>query len=110
MLEWLKRHAWKACKRQKRFPGSNPGLSAKILQNPLIFSGFFFSIPVIPKQLRISFLPFCHILFLTNAVDFRSAEGMFLLSGSLPSAQRKECFRSVEGIALPHHTQKLSVT
>ena len=29
MLEWLKRHAWKACKRQKRFPGSNPGLSAK---------------------------------------------------------------------------------
>ena len=30
MLEWLKRHAWKACKRQKRFPGSNPGLSASI--------------------------------------------------------------------------------
>ena len=22
-------HVWKACKRQKRFPGSNPGLSAK---------------------------------------------------------------------------------
>ena len=29
MLEWLKRHAWKACIRQKRIPGSNPGLSAK---------------------------------------------------------------------------------
>mgnify|MGYP006973103794 CR=1 FL=1 len=29
MLEWLKRHAWKACKRQKRFGGSNPPLSAK---------------------------------------------------------------------------------
>ena len=29
MLEWLKRHAWKACNRLKRFPGSNPGLSAK---------------------------------------------------------------------------------
>ena len=28
MLEWLKRHAWKACKRQKRFGGSNPPLSA----------------------------------------------------------------------------------
>ena len=28
MLEWLKRHAWKACIRQKRIPGSNPGLSA----------------------------------------------------------------------------------
>ena len=29
MLEWLKRHAWKACKRQKRFAGSNPALSAR---------------------------------------------------------------------------------
>ena len=28
VLEWLKRHAWKACKRQKRFAGSNPVLSA----------------------------------------------------------------------------------
>ena len=31
MLEWLKRHAWKACKRQKRFRGSNPRLSADLL-------------------------------------------------------------------------------
>ena len=29
VLEWLKRHAWKVCKRQKRFAGSNPALSAK---------------------------------------------------------------------------------
>ena len=29
MLEWLKRHAWKACIRQKRIPSSNLGLSAK---------------------------------------------------------------------------------
>ena len=29
MLEWLKRHAWKACIRQKRIGGSNPALSAK---------------------------------------------------------------------------------
>ena len=29
MLEWLKRHAWKACIRQKRITGSNPVLSAK---------------------------------------------------------------------------------
>ena len=29
MLEWLKRHAWKACIRQKRIRGSNPRLSAK---------------------------------------------------------------------------------
>ena len=33
MLEWLKRHAWKACIRQKRIGGSNPPLSAvKTLQ------------------------------------------------------------------------------
>ena len=29
MLEWLKRHAWKACKHQKCFGGSNPPLSAE---------------------------------------------------------------------------------
>ena len=29
MLEWLKRHAWKACIRQKRIRGSNPCLSAE---------------------------------------------------------------------------------
>ena len=28
MLEWLKRHAWKACIRQKRIGGSNPPHSA----------------------------------------------------------------------------------
>ena len=27
----MKRHAWKVCKRQKRFAGSNPALSAKRL-------------------------------------------------------------------------------
>ena len=28
MSEWSKEHAWKVCKRQKRFEGSNPFLSA----------------------------------------------------------------------------------
>ena len=38
MLEWLKRHAWKACNRQKRFRGSNPRLSAgeKGFKAPLV--------------------------------------------------------------------------
>ncbi len=31
MLEWLKRHAWKACNRPKRFRGSNPRLSAAVM-------------------------------------------------------------------------------
>ena len=30
VLEWLKRHAWKACNRQNRFAGSNPVLSASL--------------------------------------------------------------------------------
>ncbi len=29
MLEWLKRHAWKACVLQKGIKGSNPFLSAR---------------------------------------------------------------------------------
>ena len=28
MAEWSKAHAWKVCKRRKRFKGSNPFLSA----------------------------------------------------------------------------------
>ncbi len=43
MLEWLKRHAWKACKRLKRFTGSNPVLSAnKKPQLMRINCGFFY--------------------------------------------------------------------
>ena len=43
MLEWLKRHAWKACKRLKRFTGSNPVLSAnKKPQLMIINCGFFY--------------------------------------------------------------------
>lgn len=37
MLEWLKRHVWKACGRQKRLQGSNPCLSAN-RANALIFN------------------------------------------------------------------------
>lgn len=44
MLEWLKRHAWKACKRLKRFGGSNPPLSAKTgrrtLTHPTFVEGY----------------------------------------------------------------------
>ena len=40
MLEWLKRHAWKACIRQKCIAGSNPAFSAKMPENR-VFSGFF---------------------------------------------------------------------
>ena len=33
VLEWLKRHAWKACIPQKGIPSSNLGRSAKVKTN-----------------------------------------------------------------------------
>ena len=44
MLEWLKRHAWKACMLQKGIPSSNLGLSAEKQLNfslLLIIEAFF---------------------------------------------------------------------
>ena len=32
MAEWSKAHAWKVCKRRKRFKGSNPFLSALFIK------------------------------------------------------------------------------
>ena len=43
VLEWLKRHAWKACNRQNRFAGSNPVLSAFNNKGDLL--GFLFLYP-----------------------------------------------------------------
>ena len=37
VLEWLKRHAWKACGRKKRPGGSNPPLSASKRRNIAVF-------------------------------------------------------------------------
>ena len=33
VLEWLKRHAWKACIPQKGIAGSNPALSAFVTKS-----------------------------------------------------------------------------
>ena len=41
MLEWLKRHAWKACKPLKGFPSSNLGLSAERIAAQRIALGCF---------------------------------------------------------------------
>ena len=41
MLEWLKRHVWKACGRQKRLLGSNPSLSANKKRLKFSFSRLF---------------------------------------------------------------------
>ncbi len=42
VLEWLKRHAWKACNRQNRFPSSNLGHSAQLkIPQAVLPAGFF---------------------------------------------------------------------
>ena len=43
VLEWLKRLAWKACKPQKGFAGSNPALSA-VFRNYIYFFITYFAI------------------------------------------------------------------
>ena len=43
VLEWLKRHAWKACNRQNWFAGSNPVLSAPDFQKEDSHGSSFFA-------------------------------------------------------------------
>ena len=54
MLEWLKRHAWKACKRQKRFGGSNPPLSAEyvVIMKRLIILFSLVGLLMIPQTVN----------------------------------------------------------
>ena len=59
MLEWLKRHAWKACIRQKCIRGSNPRLSAikGVNQAFARFTPFF-----TPKNVKLGVFVFLKIL------------------------------------------------
>jgi hypothetical protein len=54
MLEWLKRHAWKACIPPKGIRGSNPRLSA-LRSKRKSFEGFLFAF-IINKLRRNKFL------------------------------------------------------
>ena len=58
MLEWLKRHAWKACIRQKRITGSNPVLSGWRRQI-FVLSSFFISLS---ELLFVGFMSFFRVL------------------------------------------------
>ena len=65
MLEWLKRHAWKACIRQKRIGGSNPPLSAFNLD----YQGVAKQVPEkVPKK---CFFGFLFTLFLTSTTTLQ---------------------------------------
>ena len=54
VLEWLKRHAWKACNRQKRFGGSNPPLSAEyvVIMKRLIILFSLIGLLTIPQTMN----------------------------------------------------------
>ncbi len=69
VLEWLKRHAWKACIRQKRIPSSNLGHSAEI-QNPASRTA-------------------CGILCIDRLLMCDSKECIALLSKNLPYIQKE---------------------
>ena len=90
MLEWLKRHAWKVCKRQKRFAGSNPALSANRLpsySDVVVGEALWIAIVVVRSWSCSDFLLIYRsclglILALGQPNNFQD----FLLSRSLPSA------------------------
>ena len=53
MLEWLKRHAWKACIPPKGIRGSNPRLSAFMFKGSL-FQGFLYLFSLCTGKFRVS--------------------------------------------------------
>ncbi len=61
VLEWLKRHAWKACIRQKRIGGSNPPHSARSPKGMRTLGfvidavAFVERIPLTPQNNRLAF-------------------------------------------------------
>ena len=71
MLEWLKRHAWKACIRQKRIGGSNPPLSAtescksKDLQDSFII--------ILPCPSKITFTTYSVVLYIFYIISYKSS-------------------------------------
>lgn len=64
MLEWLKRHAWKACIPQKGIRGSNPRLSAEIRYK------FRHSKKILFLFLNAFFMPVCFSVFCSIAMLF----------------------------------------
>ena len=62
MLEWLKRHAWKACKRLKRFTGSNPVLSANKKEVYQDSGSYSFSYYFLKRSLEFHKPGLCHII------------------------------------------------
>ncbi len=56
MLEWLKRHAWKACKPLKGFTSSNLVLSAKIPYRAFCEGFFVKSVQKNVPKIKISWI------------------------------------------------------
>ena len=95
VLEWLKRHAWKACNRQNRFGGSNPPLSAYIYnkvymimkKNTAIarFAIFIFtvicSLPVMAQDENIGFHQALKTKFIEGNAGFMSLVAIALIVG-----------------------------
>ena len=91
MLEWLKRHAWKACKRRNRFGGSNPPLSA----GRVGFKAFLRKICLSPQVEWDSNLFFEKVASLRrySGIQIFSSKGLSLSAGGVgfKSFLRKVC-------------------
>ena len=69
MLEWLKRHAWKACIRQKRIGGSNPPLSAKESCKSKDLQDSF--IIILPCPSKITFTTYSVVLYIFYIISYK---------------------------------------
>ena len=69
MLEWLKRHAWKACIRQKRIGGSNPPLSAKKSRKSKDLQDSF--IIILPCPSKITFTTNSVVLYIFYIISYK---------------------------------------
>ena len=93
VLEWLKRHAWKACNRQNRFGGSNPPLSAyffsrKIMKVHTIIARFAIlifmissSLPLLAQEETMGFHQALKTKFIEGNAGFMSLVAIALIIG-----------------------------
>ena len=76
VLEWLKRHAWKACNRQNRFAGSNPVLSANRFKAPRKNLGALLFSPQEEKDSKLRGTRIAQSYYVCNRKSYHRAQNM----------------------------------
>lgn len=92
VLEWLKRHAWKACNRQNRFGGSNPLFPLYLILNNMKkytfiarFAILIFmiasSLPILAQEESMGFHQALKTKFIEGNAGFMSLVAIALIIG-----------------------------